>query len=73
MLSDSKISAVEFFHRGRELYKCRNFSAARECFAKALEVCPDDHPSEVYLHRCEYYQEFPPDDDWDGVYVMKTK
>ena len=44
-----------------------------EEFERALEVRPDDGPSQTYLGRCREYLESPPPEDWDGVYVMTTK
>ncbi len=73
MLSDEKIKAVEFFAEGRKFYKLMQFTEAKSCFQKALDVCSDDGPSQVYLDRCEHYINNPPPEDWDGVYVMTTK
>ena len=73
MISDQKRKVLEFFAEGRKHYKLMNFDKARECFQSALEADPDDGPSKVYLDRCEHYMEDPPPDDWDGVFVMKTK
>ena len=50
-----------------------NFEAAKEYFGKALKLDPDDGPSKVYYARCKHYIDNPPPEDWDGVFVMKTK
>ena len=73
MVTAEKLKAVEFFAEGRKLYKMMEFQKASDIFQKAIEVCPDDGPSKVYLERCKYYIDNPPPKDWDGVYVMKTK
>ena len=73
MVTAEKLKAVEFFTEGRKLYKMMEFRKASDLFRKALSVCHDDGPSKVYLERCEYYVANPPPEDWDGVYVMKTK
>ena len=49
------------------------FGEARDCFLKALEIDAEDGPSKVYATRCMHYLENPPPEDWDGVFVMKTK
>jgi hypothetical protein len=49
------------------------FRSAKERFEEALRVDPSDGPSKVYLKRCLHYIENPPPEDWDGVFVMKTK
>jgi hypothetical protein len=49
------------------------FKEAQKSFAKALKVDPEDGPSKVYFARCKHYIQNPPPEDWDGVFVMKTK
>ena len=49
------------------------FSDASDRFAEALAIDPSDGPSKVYLDRCDAYAIDPPDEDWDGVFVMKHK
>jgi len=49
------------------------FDVAKDLFAKALSVDPDDGPSKVYFDRCKHYLKNPPPEEWDGVSVMKTK
>jgi hypothetical protein len=42
-------------------------------FQAALNIRKDDGPSQLYLERCREFKNNPPDEDWDGVYVMHTK
>ena len=51
----------------------RKFEAAKEIFAKALQVDKEDGPSKVYYVRCKHYIDNPPPEDWDGVFSMTTK
>ena len=55
------------------LYDERKYREAGLAFQKVLEINPDDGPPKLYVDRCEYFVEEPPEDDWDGVFVMKTK
>lgn len=73
MLTSEKLEAVELFSQGRKLYKMMHFAEAADIFKNALDVCPDDGPSKVYLERCIFYIDNPPAPDWDGIYVMTTK
>jgi hypothetical protein len=73
MISETKKKVLELFNEGRKNYKLMNFDAARDLFAKALNVDPEDGPSKVYFARCKHYLQNPPPEDWDGVFVMKTK
>lgn len=73
MISEEKKKVLEFFKEGRKYYKLMNFDKAKNAFAKALKADPNDGPSKVYYARCKHYINSPPPDDWDGVFVMKTK
>lgn len=56
-----------------ELYNGMKFREAHLAFEKVLQIKPDDGPAKLYLDRCEVMAEDPPEADWDGVFVMKTK
>ena len=73
MITEEKAQVLEHFSKGRKLYKLMEFEEAKEHFARALKVDPDDGPSKVYYVRCRHYIENPPPEDWDGVFVMNTK
>lgn len=73
MISEEKQAVLDLFTEGRKYYKMMKFAEARKYFAKAIKIDPDDGPSKVYYKRCEHYITNPPPDDWDGVFVMKTK
>ncbi|MFW5727395.1 MAG: tetratricopeptide repeat protein [Spirochaetota bacterium] len=73
MITEEKQKVLDLFAEGRKQYKLMNFDAAKEYFGKALKVDPDDGPSKVYFARCKHYIDNPPPEDWDGVFVMKTK
>ena len=70
---DSTASLLQNFKSGFELYHQRKFSEALECFQKALTDQPGDPVSELYVERCNDYLAEAPPENWDGVYVMKTK
>jgi hypothetical protein len=73
MISEAKKKVLELFIEGRKNYKLMKFDAAKDFFAQALQVDPEDGPSKVYFARCKHYLQNPPPEDWDGVFVMKTK
>ena len=73
MISETKQKILELFGEGRRHYKLMNFEKAKAAFAEALKLDPEDGPSKVYFARCKHYIENPPPEDWDGVFVMKTK
>ncbi len=64
---------LEHYNKGLVAYKQRKWDDAISFFSQALKVRPDDGPSQLYLERSQEFKENPPGDDWDGVFVMKTK
>ena len=73
MISETKKKVLELFAEGRKRYKLMRFQEAKDYFARALKLEPEDGPSKVYFARCKHYVDNPPPEDWDGVFVMKTK
>lgn len=63
---------VDFYLKGLNEYKNRNWDKAIDYFSKAYEI-NNDGTSSMYIERCRHFKEEPPSDDWDGVYVFKTK
>jgi adenylate cyclase len=72
-VEESKARLLKLFDEGFHLYHAREFEKAILIFKQALEIDPDDAPTQLYLERCQDYQNEPPPADWDGVFTMKTK
>ena len=62
-----------FYLEGIAAYEKRDWPEAVRLFQRALEILPDDGPSNTYLDRCFEYLRQPPPENWDGVFRMKTK
>lgn len=73
MITEEKKKVLSLFAEGRKLYKMADFLNAKRYFGEALKTDATDGPSKVYYLRCEHYIANPPPEDWDGVWVMKTK
>jgi adenylate cyclase len=67
---DAVIAAYE---AGLDRYLRRDWAGAIRCFGEVLESAPQDRPSRIFLDRCRYYQDSPPPDGWNGVWVMEQK
>jgi|GEM_PF-129926 len=67
------IQLLPHFEAGFAHYHARRFAEAIEEFNRALHIKPDDECSKLYVERCQDYVQEPPEQDWDGVYTMKTK
>lgn len=61
------------FKKGYEFYLKKDFLNAISEFQNALAFNGEDPVSKMYLKRCKEFIEEPPEANWDGVYVMKTK
>jgi adenylate cyclase len=64
---------VGAYEAGLSQYRGRDFKDAVLSFEKALNLHPADTLSKLYLDRCHHFLATPPPDDWDGIWVMKTK
>ena len=66
-------SLLSAYNCALESYRARDWRAAAGRFGPILAAHPYDGPTQVLLQRCLEFMEEPPQDDWDGVYVMKSK
>ena len=64
---------IEHYLKGLAAYKERRWADGIGLFSEALDIDDSDTPSAVYLERCRQFSENPPPDDWDGIYIMRTK
>ncbi|MFN4216864.1 MAG: CHASE2 domain-containing protein [Brevinematales bacterium] len=71
-LSPEKEKMLQFFQAGFELYEKREWAKGREIFCSLWEEYGDP-PSKTYLERCEEFMKNPPPEDWNGVYVLRSK
>jgi adenylate cyclase len=65
--------AIKAYEAGVDCYRRRDWKGGLDHFADALELAPHDRPSRIFLARCRYYQANPPDEAWDGVWIMQEK
>ncbi len=67
------MEVVNYFKEGRQQYLARHWDKAIGHFQKALELNPDDALAQIYIDRCHMMKREPPAEDWDGVWVMRSK
>lgn len=81
-LKNRDLECVTHFEAGLESYFMQNWEAAEKSFRLAaelerskpnVELKIETNPSLVLLERVAQMRENPPDANWDGVYVMKSK
>jgi adenylate cyclase len=66
-------ATAERFEAALALYRAREWQKALGAFLAVLDLAPEDKPSKIYLERCEYFMQNPPDEDWDGVFNRAEK
>lgn len=66
-----KKDIIAQFEMALNFYLERKFQDAYTIFAKLVELW--DNPSKTYKTRCERYLVNPPQEDWDGIWVLDEK
>lgn len=64
---------LDTFKKAYALYHERKWTEAYSLFEECLNHKKDDPVAIMYMIRIDNYMDETPDDDWDGVFVMKTK
>ncbi len=54
-------------------YRKKEWDNARKAFQECLLLHPDDPPSSVFLKRLDHYEQNPPGQNWEGIWVIKQK
>jgi len=67
------MEVVNHFKSGLSLYRKGVWDRAIDAFSEALKLHQDEKLCRMYIDRCEYMRQSPPEGDWDGVWVMKSK
>lgn len=61
-------------HRqGLAVYKQRQFFQAKNLFEDLCTRYPHRKIYSIYLSRCVFFMQTPPEDSWDGVFTHETK
>lgn len=71
--SKERALSIEYFNSGYQKYHKADFPGAIADFKKAVEMYEGDETSRIYIERCQDLVNEPPPENWDGVFVMKTK
>lgn len=67
------LDARNHFEKGLDLYRKRDFVAAKESFNACLKIRPEDPPSRLFVHRIEVFQSQPLSNDWNGIWNLRQK
>jgi adenylate cyclase len=72
-LSEAAQKLAQSYEAALARYRSQDWEGAEAGFRECLAIVPADRPSQVMLDRIAAFRETPPDADWDGVWVAKTK
>jgi adenylate cyclase len=72
-LSHNQEQFLRMYSKGLEHYRKREWQTAIGAFERALDLYPDDYPCQLYVERSDLYRSSPPPDDWNGVFILRTK
>jgi adenylate cyclase len=64
---------LERYNSALNAYRDQEWHDAAAKFGELSIVYPDDGPTQVLLQRCLEFINLAPSEEWDGVYVMKSK
>ncbi|WP_008308204.1 cache domain-containing protein [Leptolyngbya sp. PCC 6406] len=72
-LRSRKLASLEEFATGVQCYRDRDWTGARHCFNRVLQINPEDGAAQIYMDRLEILMTEGVPPDWDGVWVFKQK
>jgi adenylate cyclase len=67
------IDALGYFRDGLAKYRRGQWSDAQALFSQVLSLNPADKSATLYVERCRCLAENPPEEGWNGVWVMESK
>jgi adenylate cyclase len=67
------MEAVNHWRNGLEYYRQGDWDRALRSFYEAQAANPQDKLPHLYIERCLQLKDTPPEGNWTGVWVMKTK
>lgn len=72
--SQGMFDCVGLYEQGMESYFNQDWDTAIKLFQKALPLEAHlKNPSQIFLDRCKLMKQSPQNQDWDGVFMMKSK
>jgi adenylate cyclase len=67
------LDEVKLFQQALRMYRKQEWDRAELQLFSLLKIAPNKKLYEVYAERVTYYRNNPPGENWDGVFVFKTK
>jgi adenylate cyclase len=64
---------LQLFEEALELYRCREWEAARQRLSRLTTLAPEARLYRMFIERIDYLRANPPGADWDGARTFETK
>jgi class 3 adenylate cyclase len=61
------------FQTALDFFETRDWKSAESAFDQVLKAFPDDVPALLYLNRCQKFRQYPPKEEWDGIFDIIEK
>lgn len=65
--------SLQIFKEALIAYRHGQWDKAHNGFAQCLQLNPADKAAQLFVERCEQLKAEPPEGEWHGVWVMKSK
>jgi adenylate cyclase len=72
-LADNTKYFLDLYQDGLKAYQTRRWDEGIAYFEAALSYLQNDPVSQMYIERMKLYKLNPPDDDWNGVFILMSK
>jgi adenylate cyclase len=72
-ISELELEEIALCEKAQDAYQNQNWDWAKMLFDELKDIAPDRLLYDIYLDRIASFKENPPPEDWDGVFVHKTK
>jgi adenylate cyclase len=72
-IEQSVLDEVKLFQQALRMYRKQDWDRAELQLFNLLRIVPGTKLYEVYAERVAHYRNDPPGENWDGVFVFKTK
>ncbi|WP_319543881.1 adenylate/guanylate cyclase domain-containing protein [uncultured Pseudodesulfovibrio sp.] len=64
---------LDLYEKAHDAYINMDFEKARKSFMQLQETGMETKLYDIYIDRCDHLIETPPNQDWDGIFIHKTK
>jgi adenylate cyclase len=64
---------LQYYRAALEHYRGQEWDKCLGLLREALKLNPNDKLSQIYVERAEFMKANPPGENWDGVWVLKSK